>query len=270
MKVVTVATHSERYFPVLQQSCKRHGIDLVVLGWGQKWQGFTWRFKLLSEYLKTCDHNELIVFIDAYDVIALQNHDVIESRFKKIKERTGAKLIIGWETAKSFIIEGFAIYIFGKCNNLRVNCGCYMGYSQDINDIIDKLDFNVQDDQILFSEYCRKDNKAFHVDKNLDIFYVINGQLSGFDIKKEGVTIVDNVLKVNGQTPCFIHGIGATIMDDIILNLGYDNPYPLTMSDSIKYKFKSIIHFQQYVLTLIIISLIACFILLVLIIIFQK
>ena len=36
MKLVTVATRSERYFPFLLESCERHGAKLEVLGWGQK------------------------------------------------------------------------------------------------------------------------------------------------------------------------------------------------------------------------------------------
>ena len=33
IKLVTVATQSERYFPILVESCKKHGADLVVLGY---------------------------------------------------------------------------------------------------------------------------------------------------------------------------------------------------------------------------------------------
>lgn len=37
MRLVTVATHSERYFPYLLESCKRVDAKLDVLGWGQPW-----------------------------------------------------------------------------------------------------------------------------------------------------------------------------------------------------------------------------------------
>jgi hypothetical protein len=32
-----LAAYSERYFPILVQSCRRHNVQLDVLGWGQPW-----------------------------------------------------------------------------------------------------------------------------------------------------------------------------------------------------------------------------------------
>lgn len=42
--VVTVATESKSYFPYLVESCKRHGGQLEVLGMGEKWEGFNWKY----------------------------------------------------------------------------------------------------------------------------------------------------------------------------------------------------------------------------------
>ena len=36
MKIITYATHEERYFSILKESCP----DIVVLGHGKKWNGF--------------------------------------------------------------------------------------------------------------------------------------------------------------------------------------------------------------------------------------
>ena len=47
------ATHEEGYFRALQESCKRHRMPLTVLGWGQPWRGFNWRFRLMQEALAT-------------------------------------------------------------------------------------------------------------------------------------------------------------------------------------------------------------------------
>ena len=51
--IVTVATDPDYYFPYLQESCKKNGKELVVLGYGQEWKGVNWRFKLILNYLKT-------------------------------------------------------------------------------------------------------------------------------------------------------------------------------------------------------------------------
>ena len=75
MKIITVATHSESYFPIFEESCKKNNLELIVLGFGQKWQGFSWRFKLISDYIENLPLNEVIIISDAYDVIVLQNNN---------------------------------------------------------------------------------------------------------------------------------------------------------------------------------------------------
>ena len=44
LHIVTVATHSDYYFPYLKESFKKNGKELTVLGYGEKWKGFNWRF----------------------------------------------------------------------------------------------------------------------------------------------------------------------------------------------------------------------------------
>lgn len=264
MKVITVATHSERYYPVLVQSCKRHNVDLVTLGWGQKWKGFTWRFELLLEYLKSLDPNELVVFIDAYDVVVLQDAEVIEKRFHELQGKTEAKLIVGWERAKSPLIEGLSLLIFRKCKGTRLNMGTYMGYCKDIYAILKDVCSmynckDVKDDQVLFTKYCGVKPSRIHIDTGLDLFFVINGALKHLDMQRDGISIVNGSVHINGgKTPCFFHGIGATNMNEIIEKLGYDNPYPIGLKEIFDYDVKSVVHFYQYMYLLIVVIAILC------------
>lgn len=269
MKVVTVATHDERYFPVLVQSCKRHNIDLVVLGWGKRWQGFTWKFQLVLEYLRKLDPNELVVFIDAYDVIILQDANVIESRFKNIQSQTNAKMIIGWERAKSNLIEGLSHMIFGTCKGKRLNSGTYIGYCKDLLHILQnactifKCNQMVEnDDQVLFTSFCNMHPDDILVDENFDMFYVINGALKHLNMQQDGIVVYNKTMYVNGtQSPCFIHAIGATNMDEIIHKLGYTNPNPITMKETIRYDIRSVMHFSKYLKVLVLFIAIFCLIL---------
>ena len=48
VKLVTVATHSESYFPWLKESCVRYNTNLEILGWGEKWQGYHRGWKVLD------------------------------------------------------------------------------------------------------------------------------------------------------------------------------------------------------------------------------
>jgi len=259
MKVITVTTHNERYFPVLKQSCKYNNLDLVVLGFGEKWQGFTWKFKLMIDYLKTIDENEIVIFVDAYDVIALQDANTIEKRFKQYSSYL-TKIITGWERAKSPLIEYLSSLIFGKCMNRRINSGCYIGICKNIlyilRDLFNKFDLNSNkmeyNDQVLLTKYCNLDNNVFKIDYNYDFFLVINGAIDHLDINKDKIEILTNE---NGHrelvykgifTPCFIHGIGATNMNDIIYKLNYFNINPITLKDTINYDINSILHYNKY------------------------
>ena len=94
MKLVTVATHSERYFPYLKLSAEKYGHDLVVLGWGKKWEGYTWKLLLMKEYLRGVADNELVCFIDGFDVIVLQSPDKIEAAyFSQVNGNTNKVLV---------------------------------------------------------------------------------------------------------------------------------------------------------------------------------
>ena len=72
-RCITVCTHSEGWFPALQEGCRRFSIPLVVLGWGQPWKGFMWRTTLLQQYLSTLPYHCLVCIVDAYDMLPLLN-----------------------------------------------------------------------------------------------------------------------------------------------------------------------------------------------------
>ena len=88
MKLVTVATHEDGYFKWLLESVKRFNCekDFVVLGYGEEWQGFTWRFLKMLEYLKTLNEDEVVCFCDGYDVIAIRDLKELEESFKSFKK----------------------------------------------------------------------------------------------------------------------------------------------------------------------------------------
>ena len=106
VRLVTVATHSQFYFPWLLESCKRYNTKIEVLGWGEKWKGFTWRFSLMIEYLKSLDPEEIVCFIDAYDVILLRPLEDIVSYFNDIIKMTILIILI------KYILENVKIILF--------------------------------------------------------------------------------------------------------------------------------------------------------------
>ncbi|CAD2090456.1 procollagen lysine 5-dioxygenase, putative [Plasmodium vinckei brucechwatti] len=81
LHVLTFATHEQGYFKTLQESCKELNIDLVVLGMGNKWEGFISKLINVKEYLKKCNDKDIILFVDGFDTIFVQPPNVIIERY---------------------------------------------------------------------------------------------------------------------------------------------------------------------------------------------
>jgi hypothetical protein len=210
MKLITIATHSDRYFPILLESCKRYGAELIVLGWGMKWNGFMMKFNLLKDYLKTLDSNEIVCIIDAYDVILLNTLDVLEEKFRK----TNANIIVAREGCDHIWLmkEFFYNIFFGKCNNVAINAGTYIGYVNALLEMIENI-CNVLDctnskldDQIILTNYCKKNN--IYIDLSQEIF-LVNCYIEKITIDKL-------------KTSCIYHAPGDANINKILIELGYD------------------------------------------------
>lgn len=225
MKFVTVATHSKGYFKYLLQSCERHNIKLDTLGWGEKFQGWVWRMDLIKKYYESLEPEEIVCFIDAYDVIILQDADEIEKRFLD----TGARIVV----AEDFNTDSFAEwkarwFVFGTCKDVRINAGTYMGYAGDLLWMMNTMcamndcDGNKKlDDQVMMTNLCQNVPFRFHIDTSKDIFLCMCFRL-GMEIA--GVEVDGQKMLTYKRTanPCILHGAGNANLDEVIKKLGYD------------------------------------------------
>jgi len=227
MRFVTVATQSAGYYEYLVQSCKRHNVQLDVLGWGMKWGGWVWRMDLIRKYYESLPPDEIVCFIDAYDVLILQDSSVIEKRFLD----TGARIVVAEDFNTDSYDEFIArIFMFGTCQDVRVNAGTYIGYASDILWMLntmcslngctkdDKLD-----DQKMMTQLCSLVPYRFHIDTDRRIFLCICYR---DDMRLAGIT-VDNQRQLHYKgmiDPCILHGAGKANLDRLIARLGYDIP----------------------------------------------
>lgn len=229
MKFVTLATHSEGYFEYLQQSCKRHSIDLDIIGWGMEFQGWVWRLNLIKEYYQSLNPDDIVCFIDAYDVIILRNAAEIEKTFINMN----ARIVIAEDFNINPMKEIAARFIhFGTCNNVRVNAGTYIGYVRDVlwmvNAIcaINDCESNTKlDDQKMITNLCKQIPIRFTIDTDKDIFlctsYKSGMAMADISIDKQKVLYYKNT-----SMPCILHGAGKANIDDIIHALGYKIQQP--------------------------------------------
>jgi hypothetical protein len=233
MKLVTVATHSERYYPYLKISAERYGHELITLGWGQKWKGFAWRFELMKEYLRSVEQDEIVCFIDAFDVVVLETPRTIEQKFIELTNGDTSRVLISKEQyshngIENGILSYLQSFVFTKCKEEYVNAGTYMGTASTLLELYEKIcnEFKCApdtDDQRLIQDYCMKNNTAFIIDNECSIFLVINSTLSKIKKDEYHINFINNKLLYNDKIfPAFFHGNGYTDFDYIIEKLGYD------------------------------------------------
>lgn len=168
LKNIVVATEKRGYYNVLEQSCKRHNIELIPLGMGEKWTGFTMRFELWLKYLNTLHDDEIVMINDAYDVIILEDGDTIIKKFKSFNKN----VVLGMQ--KSLEVKLF----FPDCDNFKwpLCMGNMIGYVKYLKQLIKHL-FEYpnlwkkyhNDDQMILNDVCNRENVFFKKHVGLDI-----------------------------------------------------------------------------------------------------
>jgi hypothetical protein len=200
--VCTVATRQNKGLDQLLESCKRHAISIDVLGFGKKFRGFSEKLLLMQDYLKTLPDDDIVLFVDAYDVLFLADQKTILDTFLKMH--------------KPFVISGdkgcFPFRELGdqfpeSPTSFRyLNAGGYIGYVGHIRKLIhDLAPFQAEDDdQGLMLKHFLKHPEAYSIDHACKLF-LTTATLTEKDIlidKKHGsVTCVETHTK-----PCIVHG----------------------------------------------------------------
>jgi hypothetical protein len=258
--IVTVATHSDYYFPYLVKSCKKNNKELEVLGFDQRWKGFNWKFRLMIDYLKELKKNDIVCFVDGYDVICTRNLNELKEEFIKLRNDNNCKIIVGHDKIKKNFMSYFNNLYFGKCNDIKINTGTYIGYVYDLKIIIQKMydlePYNIADDQILMTKYCNLFKGDIYIDVDNKLFLTIARPFSEID---NLLTIRNNEIIYNKNKPFFLHAPGQTYLDNTIKLLGYklnnDDIKYLMVSKAINRFIFLIIHNKYFYLILIIIYL---------------
>ena len=240
MHLVTIATHSDAYLPYLKKSCKRFESKLTILGWGQKWTGYSFKFKLMKEYLETIHDDDIVCFIDSFDVILLRPICELEHAFVTYSELTGMRIIVGCDKPPSWLVKSIGSLQFGTCHGLLLNSGTYIGYAKEIKQMLDESYVRPDmDDQLMMVKYVQKHPHSVHIDTSSIFFLTINNPTGHFLYDKDILTVKDKTLYYRGIRPFFAHGNGNTNMTDLIQQLGY------SMSDLSTHAIRSSSYFTQ-------------------------
>jgi len=210
LHIITVATESKYYYPYLEKTCAKWNVKLTTLGMGEKWRGYVWKFKKVLTFLKSVDPDDIVCFVDGYDVICTRDLNELVPTFLKIKERKKCDIIIAKDHSLMFPIDKILHIYFGTCNGIRINSGTYIGYAKDLLDILQdamRLQPDEKDDQRLITGYCSLYSKRFYIDKKPEFFQVNLLPLTE--------------AKLNKKKPFFVHAAGCGYLTNILTEMGY-------------------------------------------------
>ena len=223
MKNIVVATHKNvGYYEILEESCKKNNIELVTLGLGQKWTGFTMRYQLYFEYLKKLPDDEIVMISDAYDVVILRDAKDIKEEFLKFNK----KIVFSCENTINN-----KLYQPSCSNNHTINNGNiigYVGYLKKLLNIIYKYQHLwkkfYNDDMIVINNVCNLEKKFFDDNCILDYeckIFIIAGY---FNILFLNVKCINNKIfnTKHKNFPCVIHFPGFYNGNHILKCQGYD------------------------------------------------
>jgi hypothetical protein len=177
MRVISVATHSERMFDLFKQSGQKFGYTIDIVGFGEVWKGFAWRFDLiLKRLLELEDSEELVLISDAFDVVFIDYPATFIKRFKKLN----SKIVFTCDPiSEQWYCKCLANYyrkrlFFHGNNKLVLNGGTYTGKVCDLIRMIRNLPHykdNDDDQKILTALFHKNHFENATVDFNSSLVY---------------------------------------------------------------------------------------------------
>jgi hypothetical protein len=223
LHLITVATHSERYFPVLNQQTKDKDIELVKLAYGQKYTGHYMKDLETIKYLNKPEvkDDDIVVFVDGFDTLLLSDKNEIINKFKEFN----CKLLLSIENVGglSFIHSA----VFQKVKGKFINTGLYMGYAGYMKKFLEEMyssDYDDNSNQKTWANFLEKKNNYNNIALDVDSEIFLNYSFTSTNkikIKDGRVIVSERGDNINNKLPCFIQGNGCEDLSKIIKSTGY-------------------------------------------------
>ncbi|KAJ1626412.1 hypothetical protein T492DRAFT_1032738 [Pavlovales sp. CCMP2436] len=224
VSAVTVATHADGYLDVLRASCTRGGVELTVLGFGQKWGGWAWRASLLAAHLREQPASAVVLVVDAFDVALLADEPTIRERYAAF----GAPIVFGCAEGAR-VDRPFLRAWYGSCRGENLNAGGYMGPASELLALTEVYlrDYaDERDDQLAFTRICCESGlfgeERVAIDTDGTLFYnaahtLRPGTRLGLQLRDGRWTSART-----GAQPCVLHAVGGGDMRHHLNAVGLD------------------------------------------------
>lgn len=248
LHLITVATHSERYLPVLEAQTRDKNIKLEKLGMGKKYVGHFMKDLETLEYLKKTRDEDIVVFVDGFDTIFIGEPDEVLEKFNRLD----CDILISTENIGylSFIHSS----VFERVNGNYINTGLYMGKAGKLRNFLEEmysLDYSLKSNQKTWSNHLYKLQQEKRLGK-IKIDHESNIFLNNSFTTSNNLRVKGERVLVSGKRPCFIQGNGCEDLSYYIRKNGYSH-IPIDSADffvkKVKYNIKAIFSIYNPILS---------------------
>jgi hypothetical protein len=205
LHVFTYST-SEEKARYLFESAEIHGLSIQNLAKTKEWTCLRDKLIAMLNELKTLPDNDIVCFVDAYDLLVNADASKIIETFKS----TNCKVLFGAETI--LFPDTFKDKEYPQSPTLfrYLNAGCYIGYVSAIRNILDNE--NIQEnDQDYLNHYYVDHGKDQEITLDHHVKLVLNMNTIPW-----GRVYIENGyvhFPPMDTTPCFIHFNGMSYLD---------------------------------------------------------
>jgi hypothetical protein len=232
LTVLTVATGDEGYLSILKKQFQDDNVNYKIIGYGEKWGGWTWRTDKILEYIRKNHHpDDIIMVVDGYDVLYVGNEKDIMKKYRSFN----TDLVFGVELNDSVDYSYISKYVsfpiekiyFDTDTEYIKNGGSFIGTAGALVKIYERMKAyskktGQSDDQLALNNISLK-GISYKIDKKGEIFWIWHGNgaieftymllFNHFpdyiwDLK------IDNGRPIfkNGVKPEIVHGVGQRNM----------------------------------------------------------
>ncbi|MXN64270.1 hypothetical protein GR183_05090 [Stappia sp. GBMRC 2046] len=241
MKFITVDTAASPKLERLMRSCRHHAIPLEVIGEGRPYPGHGAKIEYVIEYLSAQDPDEVVMYVDGYDVVLLANSEEIERKFREF----GHPFVFSTEqncNVNGGLFARFPVwfrYPKGKRPYRFINAGTFIGKAGYMRDLLQRLDAALApSDQTVINQYYVHHPAELALDHDHEIFTCTAGRtgLEDEDYRVENGRLL-NV--VTNTFPCVLHCPGKNFigLEKIVSKLAIAGaPYKAGVEEGRKYR----------------------------------
>ena len=217
LHVVTVANYQALGLDRLLYSAEYFGHEVTVLGMDKPYPNHFVKVHNTLDFAQSIPSQDLILFVDAFDVMILGTEDEIVSRFLEFKK----PCLFGAERnyhPKASVFDLIGEYPHSPTSLQYLNSGTYIGYAKYVKDMIrtvlrrqhkmpiKRMPKRFNDDQYHFHRYFARAYDEVERDVYAKIFFPLtNINENELVLDSENKTIF---FTETGEFPLVIHGNG--------------------------------------------------------------